>query len=130
MKKFLWALQACLFAGFFYSTTATALAGRDITWPAGLSANISARQFVKMKVREIELLTGRKMGFSERVSLSVLKMKMRKDIRKGRELNLSDYAKPGKKLSTGWIIVIVLGAMLLLALIFLMVGGMDFALSG
>lgn len=93
--------------------------------------NLKAVEFVKLSAKNFSKLCGKKLTLKEKISFQVLKMEMKKEIKKNPNLTVSEFLSHKKKLGTGWIILIcVVGTVLLLGLIFIISGGLDFDLRG
>ena len=89
--------------------------------PAKLNSewNVRADQLVKLSSKQFSALTGKKMILVQRFSFNFLKIRMKHDLKKDPNLTLQDYyGSAGKRLGTGWIILIaVVAVLLILALI-------------
>lgn len=82
--------------------------------------NLKVSDILKLSAKQFSALTGRKMNLIEKVEFGVFKMKMRHDLKKDHNLMIKDYLKGGrKKLSGVWIILIIIGSILLLAILIL-----------
>ncbi len=84
-------------------------------------SSIKASEFVRLSAKDLSLITGKKMTIKSRLSFSLLKMKVKHDLKKNPNLTMADYyAKEGKRrLSTLWIVLLtILGLILLLLIVF------------
>lgn len=80
--------------------------------------NVKVSEVVKLSAKQFAALTGRKMDLFDRFKFSVLKMKMRHDLKKDPNLLMKDYLNEGKKkMKTGWKILIIIGCLLIIGLI-------------
>ena len=52
---------------------------------------LQASEFVKLSAKEYTALTGKKLNFLQRLSFSVTKMKMKRDLKKNPNLKITDY---------------------------------------
>ncbi len=61
--------------------------------PASLATSkyLKASEFVKLSVKEFNVLTGKKLNFLQRVSFKMTKMKMKHDLKKNPDLKITDY---------------------------------------
>ena len=60
-------------------------------------------------------ITGKKMSLTERISFSIMKLRMKHVFRKNPNMTVSEYINTHKKLGTGWWILIGFG----IAIVFL-----------
>ena len=79
---------------------------------------IKASEFIKLSAKEFSLITGEKMNLWHRLSFSLLKMRMKHDLKNNPNLAISDYyLKSSRHIGTwGWI-GIGLGVILIIILI-------------
>jgi hypothetical protein len=72
-----------------------------------------------LSVKQIEALAGRKLTLRERVSFSVMKLKMKHDLKRNPDVQLSDYfgKNASRRLGTGWWILINVSGLALLAFV-------------
>jgi hypothetical protein len=87
-----------------------------------IPADLPASALLRFTPADYSRFTGKKMSGWQRISLGILKIKLKRELKKNPDLLLSDFYKQNKKLSVGLIIVIVLLAFLLLFLVVLGIG--------
>jgi maltodextrin utilization protein YvdJ len=87
-----------------------------------IPADLPASALLKFTPADYSSFTGKKMSGWQRISLGILKIKVKREMKKNPDLLLSDFYQQNKKLSVGLIIVIVLLAFLLLFLIVMGIG--------
>jgi hypothetical protein len=56
-----------------------------------LANNIKASEFIKLSTKEFSLITGKKLNLWNRISFSLLKMKIKHDLEKNPNLSIGDY---------------------------------------
>jgi hypothetical protein len=81
-------------------------------------------------VPQLERLAGRRLTVKEKVLLSVMKFKMKHDLKKHPDVQLSDYygKNARRRLGTGWwILIIVVGLALLAFILFILAWGGAFS---
>jgi len=85
--------------------------------------SIKAIEFVKLSAKDISLITGKKMNIWNRLSFSILKMRMKHDLKKDPNLTVADYnSKNGKhRVGVGGIILLSVAVLAILAIIFFIV---------
>ena len=70
---------------------------------ANVSNNIKASEFVKLSAKDVSIITGKKMNVWNRLSFSVLKMRMRHDLKKNPNFTIRDYyAKKSSQRMSAW----------------------------
>lgn len=81
--------------------------------------SLSINSIVNLSAKQFSELTGRRMNIWDKLSFSIMKIKMKHDLKKNPDLTLKDYlGKEGKKrLGTGWWILIVIAGLFLLAVV-------------
>ncbi len=86
---------------------------------------LSISEFVKLSAKQFSELTGKKMNMWDKASFSIMKIKMKHDLKKNPNLTLKDYSGVvGKKrLGTGWWILIIIGGIFLIVSIGLIITG-------
>jgi hypothetical protein len=87
-----------------------------------IPAVLPASALLKVTPADYSRFTGKKMSGWQRISLGILKIKLKRELKKNPDLLLSDFYKEKKKVSVGLVIVIVLLSFLLLFLIVLGIG--------
>jgi hypothetical protein len=78
----------------------------------------------------MEALAGRKLTLRERISFSVMRLKMKHDLKRNPDVQLSDYygKNANRKLGTGWwILIIILGVVLLAFVLYILAFGGAFS---
>jgi hypothetical protein len=91
---------------------------------------VSARTFVSLSIKQMEALAGRKLTLRERISFSVMRLKMKHDLKRNPDVQLSDYygKNANRKLGTGWwILIIILGVVLLAFVLYILAFGGAFS---
>lgn len=63
-------------------------------------------EFIILSPKDYSTITGKKMNLPERISFSILKVRMKHTLKKNPNMKASEYMAEHKKLSTGWWIVI------------------------
>ena len=79
--------------------------------------NMKASEFVKLSAKDFGIITGKKMNMWNRVSFSVLKMRIKHYLKKNPNLSINDYAKKSSRRSHAWIWISIGLAILLIVLI-------------
>ncbi len=108
---------------------AFALSEPGVNKPGATKAinSIKAIEFVKLSAKDISLITGKKMNIWNRLSFSILKMRMKHDLKKDPNLTIADYtSKNGKhRLGVGWIIlsVVALGILFFVLIVLCLAKG-------
>ncbi len=89
---------------------------------------LKASEFVILTIKDFSLITGKKLNLWNRLSFSILKIKLRHDLKKDPKLNVNDYftKKGGRHLSIWIILLSIVGVLLILFLLLLI----DFAHHG
>jgi hypothetical protein len=113
----------CLFAALSFHAIASHPQRFEVAKPGkAIPADLPASALLKSTPADYSSFTGKKMSGWQRISLGILKIKLKRELKKNPDLLLSDFYQQNKKLSVGLIIVIVLLAFLLLFLIVLGIG--------
>ena len=108
-------LLLCIFLALFSVNSHSAA----LKAPKSASAilNMRIRILAKLNYFQFAQLTGRKMNFKERVSFIILKKQIRKDVRKGINPTIAEYAlQPRWKPTKWWHWVIVIGLAIILVM--------------
>lgn len=87
-----------------------------------IPADLRASELLKFTATDYSRFTGKKMNGFQRISLGILKVKLKRALKKNPGMSLSDFYKENKKMSVGLIIVIVVLSLLLLFVIVLGIG--------
>jgi hypothetical protein len=116
MKKILYiSLVFC-----FFSTTGAAITPPSLIRPPIQIIDLSVAEFLRISPREIEKLTGKKLSPGEKISLKILKAKMKKAARNEPGLSVREFLRSTKRKSAGTaILYILLGALLVFFVLFL-----------
>ena len=77
--------------------------------------NLKISEFIMLSPEDYTKITGKKMNLTERISFSIMKLRMKHVIRKNPNMTVSEYMDTHKKLGTGWWILIGFG----IAIVFL-----------
>jgi hypothetical protein len=88
--------------------------------------NIKASELIKLSEKEFSLITGKKMNLWDRLSFSVLKMRMKHDLKNNPNLTISEYyaKKSSRHLSTwGYVGIVVIGVLLVLTILYIIYAG-------
>jgi hypothetical protein len=94
---------------------------------------IRASEFVKLSVKEFGLLTGRKLNFMQRLSFNVAKLRMKHDLKKNPNLEITDYLNKLDKDSSfgsGWFLLGMAGPALGLGLSLITITILPFIILG
>ncbi len=89
--------------------------------PTYIGTNIKASEFVRLSANDFSRLSGKKLSLWNRLSFSVLKMRIKHDLKSNPNLNMSDYySKKAKgRVSVWWFV----GIGVLLLLVIFLIGG-------
>jgi hypothetical protein len=124
-------LQFIFSAGTAYGSISIASANQQpipaFIFPA---LEISVRAFISLPMVQLESLAGRKLTLRERISFSVMKLKMKHDLKRNPDVQLSNYygKNANRKLGTGWwILIIVVGVVLLAFFLYILAFGGAFS---
>jgi hypothetical protein len=81
--------------------------------------SLSIKNIIQLSAKQFSALTGKKMNMLDKLSFSIMKIKMKQDLKKNPNLTLKDYTgKEGKKrLGTVWWVLIGLAGLFLLAVV-------------
>jgi hypothetical protein len=94
----------------------------------GTIKSLRITELVNLSAKQFSELTGKKMNMWDKVSFSIIKIKMKHDLNKNLNLTLSDYYNnaPRKRWGTGkWILVIFLTLLLIPVLIITVASALD-----
>jgi hypothetical protein len=111
---------AILFIVFQSTSSTLAITPSNKGYPAAYPfSQLSVMDFLKLSLKDISLITGKKIRLFERLSFSILKLKMKYDLKKRPDLSVTEYCSKTRKktINTLAIILIVLGSLLLLLII-------------
>ena len=78
--------------------------------------NLKISEFIMLSPEDYTKITGKKMNLTERISFSIMKLRMKHVIRKNPNMTVTEYMDTHKKLGTGWWILIGFG----IAIVFLL----------
>ncbi len=80
---------------------------------------LKGSEFVKLSAKQIMEITGKKMNLWQRVSFGIIRIKIKHDLKKYRDLTLSSYSSNSFKsrIGTIWWILIGIAAILLIAVV-------------
>ena len=105
----------------FFSTKLPAITPPTFTPLPLLLVDLSVAEFLLLSPKELETRTGRKLSFSEKISLKMIKAQMKKAARKQPDLTVAEFLRSRKNKSAGSaILYILLGAVLVFFVLFLM----------
>jgi hypothetical protein len=65
-------------------------------------AQIDAKTFIALTPTKFSEITGQKMSFTQKVALKILQREVKKDLKKGREVNMAEVAKRAAGGSFNW----------------------------
>ena len=117
MKRYLLPALLCL-SGIIVSINVNSV---SIIYPRSTTSivkdwkNLKISEFIMLSPEDYTKITGKKMNLTERISFSIMKLKMKHVIRKNPNMTVSEYMDTHKKLGTGWWILIGFG----IAIVFL-----------
>lgn len=80
--------------------TDNAKAGKSST--VEMLAQIDAKTFIALTPAKFSELTGKKMTFAEKVSLKIVQREVKKELKKGRDVNMAEVAKRAAGGSFNW----------------------------
>ncbi len=92
-------------------------------YEAAKSLNITS--IIQLSAKQFSELTGKKMNMWDKVSFSIIKIKMKHDLKKNSNLTLNDYYDNGPKKRWGtvtWILVILLALLIIPILVIFSLG--------
>ena len=99
-----------LHAGLVYvpeSATDNVKAGKEAT--AGVYNMLDAKTFIALSPAKVKEMTGKKMSFSEKVSLKIAQLEVKKQLKKGKEVDMTAMAqKAASGISALWLILGIL----------------------
>lgn len=85
--------------------------------------DIKATDVVKLTAKDFCELSGKKLTLKEKIAFSVMKARMKKESKKNPNLTVGEYLSHAKKLSGGWIfLIVVVGIILVIILAFFISG--------
>jgi len=118
MKKIKWiAVILISFVLYFLPNISSAtLPGVSVPVTSSSDAikNLKASEFVKLSLKDISKLYGRKLSMKEKISFTIMNKKMKHAIKKDPNLTVKDYLATHRKLGTGWwILIVVIGIILI-----------------
>ncbi|MBY0478885.1 MAG: hypothetical protein K2Q24_14645 [Chitinophagaceae bacterium] len=94
-------------AGMIYvpsNSTDNAKAGK--TSAANVLGQLDAKTFLSLTPAKVQELTGKKMTFGQKVSLKMAQMEVKKQLKKGKEVNMAEMGKKaGGGINFLWLIV-------------------------
>ena len=117
MKRYLLPALLCL-SGIIISNNLNSF---SVIYPGSTTSivkdwkNLKISEFIMLSPEDYTKITGKKMNLTERISFSIMKLKMKHVIRKNPNMTVSEYMDTHKKLGTGWWILIGFG----IAIVFL-----------
>jgi hypothetical protein len=117
MKRYLLPALLCL-SGIIVSINVNSV---SIIYPRSTTSivkdwkNLKISEFIMLSPEDYTKITGKKMNLTERISFSIMKLRMKHVIRKNPNMTVSEYMDTHKKLGTGWWILIGFG----IAIVFL-----------
>ena len=117
MKRYLLPALLCL-SGIIVSINVNSV---SIIYPRSTTSivkdwkNLKISEFIMLSPEDYTKITGKKMNLTERISFSIMKLRMKHVIRKNPNMTVSEYMDTHKKLGTGWRILIGFG----IAIVFL-----------
>ena len=84
---------------------------------------IKGSEFIKLSFKDFSMLTGEQENLRNRISFSVLKMRIKHDLKKNANLILSEYNTSKHKMNLGlkillWVLGVILVLMLTIVIIF------------
>ena len=87
---------------------------------SGIARYAKGSEFIKLSFKQFATLTGQKENLWNRFQFTILKNKIKRDLRKDANLSVTSFLKPGRKISTlEWILY---GILLFLAILLIAMG--------
>ena len=83
--------------------------------------NIKASEFVKLSAKDYSIITGKKLNLWNRISFSLLKMRIKHDLKNNPNLKISEYYSKKSRHMSPWLWI---GIGLVVALIILLLAGL------
>lgn len=81
--------------------------------------NLKVSEFIMLSPKEYSTITGKKMNLPERISFSILKVRMKHTLKKNPNMKAGEYIDKHKKISTvGWIVIGLVIALIIIAIIY------------
>jgi len=124
MKRYLLPALLCL-SGIIISINVNSV---SVIYPGSATSivkdwkNLKISEFIVLSPEDLTKITGKKMNLTERISFSIMKLKMKHLIRKNPNMTVSEYMNTHKKFGTGWWILI--GFIVFLLLLILVSGAL------
>ena len=91
--------------------------------------NFKASELIRLSAKEYSSITGERMNLKQRISFSILKSRMKHELKKNPDLKAGQSVAAQKKLGTGWWIVIIIGVVLVIGIIIFAIEGIDVGLT-
>ena len=91
--------------------------------------NFKASELIRLSAKEYSSITGERMNLKQKISFSILKSRMKHELKKNPDLIAGQSVAAQKKLGTGWWIVIVVGVVLVIGIIIFAIEGIDVGLT-
>jgi hypothetical protein len=119
MKTYILAILLCL-GGFTITNKANAISK---TYPVSTAAaienwkNLKLSEFIMLSPKDYSKVTGKKMNLGERISFSIMKVRMKHALKKNPNMTVSEYMASGKMGTAGWILIGVAGGILIIILL-------------
>ncbi len=85
--------------------------------------SLSINTIINLSAKQFSELTGKQMNIWDKLSFSIIKIKMKQDLKKNPNLTLKDYIDKGgkKRLGTVWWILIGLAGIFLLTIVIVLI---------
>lgn len=120
MKTYILAILLCL-GGFTITNKANAISK---IYPGSTAAairdwkNLKLSEFIMLSPKDYSKAIGKKMNLRERISFSIMKVRMKHVLKKNPNMTVSEYMASSGKMGKGWWILIgVAGAVLIIILL-------------
>lgn len=120
MKKIIFIISCLLaFSGFnssYASSSVVTNVPAPVVYPEAWK-NLKLSEFIKLTPKNYTDISGKKMTVKERIAFSVIKMKMKRAIKKDQNLTVSEFLAAPGKISTGILILLIVGIIAIIILI-------------
>jgi hypothetical protein len=78
--------------------------------------DFKVRDFIKLSTKDYSNIIGRKLNLKEKISFKIMKLRMKHQLKKQPDLLVGDYLATEGKISTGWLIAIIIVVLILILL--------------
>ena len=121
MKLFITILSVCCMANTNKSIAFAIVKAVPVRHEVVSVNNIKASEFVKLSAKDYSTITGQKLSLWNRISFSLLKMRIKHDLKNNPNLKISEYYSKKSRHMSPWLWI---GIGLLVVLIILLLAGL------